>query len=168
VYACYNDSGLAVTNNAIILKEVNPAGMNGHHVIRMALEECGTLEEVEAIYGRYHEVAGSALIWSDGRQNQGLIFETSPPEKYSVVPLEESLLIQANMVLDQEFINSLESTFLSRSSFNLSRKRIIDHFVPKPAYAVRALLRTEGLDMFYIEKWVRELALHSIWEMVRP
>jgi hypothetical protein len=33
---------------------------------------------------------------------------------------------------------------------------------------VRAMLRGEDLDRFYIEKWVHDLALHSIWEMVKP
>jgi hypothetical protein len=32
---------------------------------------------------------------------------------------------------------------------------------------VRALLRSEELDMFYIEKWIPKLALQSIWKMVR-
>ncbi|MDQ7792681.1 MAG: hypothetical protein RDV00_11320 [Clostridia bacterium] len=32
---------------------------------------------------------------------------------------------------------------------------------------VRALLRSEELDMFYIQKWVYDLALQSIWKMVR-
>ncbi|MBT9171802.1 MAG: hypothetical protein DDT21_00175 [Syntrophomonadaceae bacterium] len=33
---------------------------------------------------------------------------------------------------------------------------------------VRAMLRGENLDMFYIEKWVRDLELYAIWEMVKP
>ncbi len=134
----YNHEGLAFTEETLKLNKPNPDLFSLNILVRMILEECGTLEELPAYFDRYPVIAGYGEIWSSQRQGMGWLVEQTP-YGWAKKELESDILWDFNTLYDPRLKNyeAFEKTLRN----DADREAIARVFPRKEYYTVQ-----DGID----------------------
>lgn len=95
----YNDRGLAFSEETLRIREPNPAGFSLVYLVRMALEECSTLEELYPLFDRYGTVGAYGTAWSDRHSGEGVVAELTPTE-WALIEMDGPILWNFNHFYD--------------------------------------------------------------------
>lgn len=94
-YKACNDAGLTHTEETLRVRETNPDGVSLYYLIRLALEECSTLDEVCALLDRHRLMGASGSVWASQGERRGLVAELTP-QGWATIELGQGLLWNFN------------------------------------------------------------------------
>ncbi len=160
VSTAYNRDGLQFSHNTRIHSGKNERGMPHHIISRIALEECGSLDELMDVYGRYSGYIGGSYLWTDIKTNTGILIENveAPQSVYKITKLNQNNLWHVNRYVDKELAEKYEKNYARYGFTNTARSRIFTDLVdPAQTYdlydLIKILRTTEGpwSDRYYKE-----------------
>lgn len=102
----YNDQGLTFSEETLAVNKPNPEGFSLPYLVRIIMEECGSLDELPEYFERYPVVGAYGTVWSDRRGGRGLVAELTPWE-WACIDQETPLLwnfnhLYSNVLLPQQ------------------------------------------------------------------
>jgi hypothetical protein len=130
-----NDKGLTYTVQTLVPKATNPKGYPVDVLIRMALEECSSLEQVYKILDQYPDsIGGFGIAWSDQKTGRGIVTELTP-KGWGKVEMNGPILWDENRYYNPEMARQ-QSPATSLSNSNTSRDEVASTFPLKSEYTV--------------------------------
>ena len=134
VLAGYNDKGLRLSHENYSVKEPNPTGIgfNNCYLVRIALEEYSSIDDVYPLHDRYSIAAGAGNVWSERDEGKGVVIGVTPTA-LAVTEMDGSWLWDFNCIRDPE----LRKQDLWPSGACRVRERKASAFPQKPVYEIR-------------------------------
>jgi hypothetical protein len=130
-----NDKGLTFTVQTLSVKKSNPGGYPVDILIRTALEECSSLEQVYKMLDRYPDsIGGFGVAWSDQKTGQGVVTELTPAG-WGKVEMNGPILWDENRYYHPEMAKQ-QSAATNLSNGDTSRDDIASTFPRKSEYTV--------------------------------
>jgi predicted choloylglycine hydrolase len=74
----HNSQGLTFSEETLNVREPNPDGFSLPYLIRIIMEECGSLADLPAYFDHYPVVGAYGTVWSDRRAGKGMVAELTP------------------------------------------------------------------------------------------
>lgn len=100
-YKAENDQGLTHTEETLPVRQPGVDGVSLYYLVRMALEECASLDEVGHLLGRQRLNGGSGSVWSSRRERRGMVLELTP-QGWARREFADGLLWNFNRVYDSD------------------------------------------------------------------
>jgi hypothetical protein len=73
-----NDKGLCLGGETLLIKKSDGRGFSHPFLMRMILEEAGSLDEIYPYFDKYRQVGGDGVVWSDLGRGRGAVIEMTP------------------------------------------------------------------------------------------
>lgn len=73
-----SDKGLCCGGETLRIKKSYGRGFSHPFLMRMILEEAGSLDEIYPFFDRYHQVGADGVVWSDLGHGRGAVVEITP------------------------------------------------------------------------------------------
>jgi hypothetical protein len=137
-YKAGNDQGLTHTEETLRVRETNPDGFSLYYLIRMALEECSTLDQVCALLDQHRIMGASGSAWASQREQRGMIAELTP-QGWARIELGEGLVWNFNRLYTPAFqAQQHPQANMGRSDFDRDHAAVA--FPVKNSYTVNDAL----------------------------
>ena len=130
----YNDQGLAFSEETLPIREPNPNGHSLPYLVRAALEECSTLEELAPLFDRCPTVGAYGCVWSDRAAGRGFVAELTPTG-WAAHEMQDSLLWNFNHFYNAE-IRVQQHPRSRLAGLNWDREAIASLYPQKAEYRV--------------------------------
>jgi len=130
----YNDKGLTFSEETLTIKEPNPNGFSLTYLIRMALEECTTFNDLYAMFDLYPVIGGYGCVWSQRKEGRGTVTELTPTA-WKAKEMDDPLKWNFNHFYDPE-LSRQQHAGSNLSHANWTRETIAKTFLEKPRYKV--------------------------------
>jgi hypothetical protein len=131
----FNDKGLTYTVQTLVAKNTNAKGYPVDVLVRMALEECSSLEQVYKMLDQYPDsIGGFGVAWSDQKTGQGVVTELTP-SGWGKVEMNGPILWDENRYYNPEMAKQ-QASATSLSNHNTSRDDVASAFPVKSEYTV--------------------------------
>jgi len=131
----YNDKGLRFSEETLKVKEPNPNGFSLTYLIRMALEECATLEEFYPLFDRYPVIGAYGCVLSHQKQGRGMVVELTPTS-WKAKEMDGSLMWNFNHLYDAN-LRRQQSPAKNIGNENWDREAIAKTFPLKKQYQLK-------------------------------
>jgi len=131
----YNDRGLTFSEETLTVREPNPGGFSLTYLVRMALEECATFEELYALFDRYPVIGAYGCVWGQIKQGRGLVAELTPTA-WKAKEMDGPLMWNFNHLYDSE-LRGQQHPRTNLSHANWNRETIAETFAQKTEYTVQ-------------------------------
>lgn len=144
----YNDKGLCFSENTLRIRQPNENGFPVLYLIRMALEECSTIDQLRAFLDRHDIIGGSSILWSSRNEKFGFRTQLTPVAWCST-DMEGPILWDFNFIVCAE-LSEHNSAWNNLTNYNSDRENIASTFPKKSYYTIEdavAFLRQQiGTD----------------------
>jgi len=68
----YNDRGLTFSEETLKIRKPDPKGFSLSFLIRMALEECATFEDLYSLFDHYPVIGAYGCVWGQRKEGRGM------------------------------------------------------------------------------------------------
>jgi predicted choloylglycine hydrolase len=140
----YNDQGLTFSEETLGVVKPNPEGFSLVYLVRMIMEECGTLDELPEFFDRYPVVGAYGTVWSDRQTGKGMVAELTP-WGWARTDQKTSLLWNFNHLYSPE-LQEQQVPGLNVSP-DLDREAVAETYPQKKFYTVDDALDFIGLQV---------------------
>lgn len=130
----FNDKGIVLFENSLHVRQSNPDGFPVLYLLRMALEDCSNISQVEALLDEYHIIGASSVMWSSRDERNGLITEILP-KTWSATRLDSSVLWLFNRILNTE-LTRYQTASPVLTGHNYDREAVASTFPRKAEYTI--------------------------------
>jgi hypothetical protein len=130
----YNDQGIAFSEETLPIREPNPDGFSLPYLVRMALEECSTLDALAPLFDRYPTVGAYGCVWSDRKAGRGFVAELTP-KGWATIEMKGSLLWNFNHFYDPQ-LRWQQHPRSRLAGLNRDREAVAALYPQKAAYRV--------------------------------
>jgi len=128
-----NDKGLCCGGETLRIKKADGHGFSHPFLMRMILEEAGTLDGIYPYFDRFHQVGADGVVWSDLRNGRGAVVEMTPTA-WAKHELDGPILWDFNRFYDQALAGQQIPSY-GIIGVNLDREAIASAFAKKPEYS---------------------------------
>jgi hypothetical protein len=129
-----SDKGLSCGGETLRVKKPDGRGFSHPFLMRLILEEAGSLEEIYPFFDRYHQVGADGVVWSDLRRGRGAVVEITPTA-WAKRELESPILWDFNRFYDESLARQQSPAF-NISGGNIDREAIASAFPKKAEYTI--------------------------------
>ena len=129
-----NDKGLCLGGETLRIKKPDGRGFSHPFLMRMILEEAGSLDEIYPFFDRYRQVGADGIVWSDLGRGRGAVVEMTPTA-WAKRELKGPILWDFNRFYD-EALAGQQAPSISIISANIDREAIASAFPQKTHYAL--------------------------------
>ncbi|MBW2366607.1 MAG: hypothetical protein JRH15_01840 [Deltaproteobacteria bacterium] len=130
----YNNQGLTFSEETLSVRNPNPDGFSLIYLIRMALEECTTFEDLYTLFDRYPVIGAYGCVWGQRKQGRGMVAELTPTA-WKATEMASSLKWNFNHLYDAE-LRKQQSPLPNIAGNNWDREAIAETFPQKTEYKV--------------------------------
>jgi len=74
----YNDQGLSHSEETLSIRQPNPDGFPLYYLIRMGMEQCSSLDQLETLIDSHLICGASGSVWNSRAEGRGALFELTP------------------------------------------------------------------------------------------
>jgi tetratricopeptide (TPR) repeat protein len=129
-----NEKGLCSGGETLRIQKPDGHGFSHPFLIRMILEEAGSLEEIYPFFDRYHQVGADGVVWSDLRRARGAVVELTPTA-WAKRELEGPILWDFNRFYDESLARQQYPSY-NIIGANIDREVMASAFPKKSEYSL--------------------------------
>jgi hypothetical protein len=74
----YNDQGLSHSEETLSIRQPNPDGFPLYYLIRMGMEQCSSLDQLEPLFHSHLICGASGSVWNSRAEGRGALYELTP------------------------------------------------------------------------------------------
>lgn len=74
----YNDQGLSHSEETLSVRQPNPDGFPLYYLIRMGMEQCSSLDQLDPLFDSHLICGASGSVWNSRAEGRGALFELTP------------------------------------------------------------------------------------------
>lgn len=129
-----NSKGLALFENSLHVRQPNKNGFPVLYLLRMALEDCSTMDEVQAMLNKYNIIGASSITWSSLHERIGQNTELLP-SSWIINKMNGPMLWIFNRILNPE-LAKYQTTAPILTGHNFDREEVASTFPIKSEYTL--------------------------------
>jgi hypothetical protein len=133
----YSGEGLAFSEETLSSSEANPDNYSLVYLVRRAMEECESIDQLPALFDKHPVIGGYGTVWSDRKGKKGMVAELSPVG-WASIPLNGSMLWNFNHYYTPSL--AWQQNAARNLNPDLDREAVASTFPHKSEYSVNDAL----------------------------